>query len=105
MDDCDFGFKKGDMDIIVGAVSKFPDIIKAAIFGSRAKGTYKPGSDVDIAIWSSSDESTGPLTGILNDETPLPYKFDVVNYDRTSNEDLKAQIINTAVNIYPEKQL
>jgi len=24
---------------------------KATIFGSRVKGRYKPGSDVDIAIW------------------------------------------------------
>jgi len=103
MNDNDFGFKLGDLNAIVGAISKFPDITKAVIFGSRAKGTYKPGSDVDIVVWSASDESTRQLSGILNDETLLPYKFDVVNYDQTDNQNLRAQIMATAVNIYPEK--
>src|SRR5580693_4789078 len=103
MDDRHFGFKKGDLEVIIGAISKFPDIIKAAIFGSRAKEAYKPGSDVDIAVWSSSDESSPQLSGILNDETLLPYKFDVVNYDQTDNQNLRAQIMGTAVDIYPGK--
>ncbi len=103
MNDNYFGFKPGDLDIIVGAISKFPDITKAVIFGSRAKGTYKPGSDVDLAVWSANDASASQLAGILNDETLLPYKFDVVNYDQTDNQNLKAQITDNAVNIYPEK--
>ncbi|SDF71317.1 nucleotidyltransferase domain-containing protein [Sporolituus thermophilus] len=44
-----FGLTRSDMAYIVSVIQEFPEIKKAAIFGSRAKGNYKPGSDVDIA--------------------------------------------------------
>jgi len=52
MNDNRFGFKPGDLETIVQTLSKFPEIKKAVIFGSRAKGTYQAGSDVDIAVWA-----------------------------------------------------
>ena len=100
MNDNTFGFKKGDMENIVQALAKFSEIKKAVIFGSRAKGNYQAGSDVDIAIWTISNDSVGQLSGILNDETLLPYKFDVVSYKAINNPELIEQINRAGVEIY-----
>jgi predicted nucleotidyltransferase len=100
MDDSTFGLKSGDLEIIVGVISKFPGIKKAVIFGSRAKGNNQPGSDVDVAIWAVDGNAAWRLPGILNDETLLPYKFDVLNYDELDNPDLKEQIDKIGVQIF-----
>lgn len=61
---------------------------KALVFGSRAKGNYTPGSDVDIAI--VGDEKK--LSYALNEESHLVYYFDVVNLEKISNKALKEHI-------------
>ena len=45
-----FGLIERDIEYIVKAMKKFNEIEKAIVFGSRAIGNYKKGSDVDIAI-------------------------------------------------------
>ncbi len=80
-------------EITVQLVS-FTNIYKAAVFGSRAMGNSKPGSDVDIAIWGVG---IGPIEAKnlairLNEYTSLPYKFDVVAYDAISDNALKEHI-------------
>ena len=45
-----FGLIERDIEYIVKAMKKFNEIEKAIVFGSRAMGNYKKGSDVDIAI-------------------------------------------------------
>jgi len=104
MSDGEFGFKTGDLEIINAAVSGFPEIKKAVIFGSRAKGNYKPGSDVDIAVWTTDADTLGKLYVALNDDTLLPYKFDILNYDTINNPDLKQQIDVSGVEIYISQQ-
>jgi predicted nucleotidyltransferase len=65
------------------------------IFGSRAKGTNKEFSDIDIAIKSPNLDFT-ILANIKFDleESDLPYKVDVVNYD-----ELEEHILSQAVEI------
>jgi predicted nucleotidyltransferase len=46
----DFGLTHSDLHAIKQVLAKYPQIEQAIIFGSRAKGNYKPGSDVDIAL-------------------------------------------------------
>lgn len=94
------GFKQDDLSIIVQIISKFPEIKRAVIFGSRAKGNYKAGSDTDIAVWAIDNDSILRLSGILNDETLLPYKFDLLNYNTTNNTDLKEHIDRVGIEIY-----
>lgn len=89
-----FGLRESDLDYIKEAIKKFPEIEKAVIFGSRAKGNYKPGSDVDIAIYGKNvtfDTLSG-LHAMLEDYGPLPYFFDVVDYMHLENKELKEHI-------------
>jgi len=104
MSNKDFGFKHGDLETIIQTISKFPEIKRAVIFGSRAKGNYQAGSDADIAIWTINDGIVWQLSGILNDETLLPYKFDILNYDKIENPELKEQINQTGLEIYQKMQ-
>lgn len=89
-----FGLKDSDLDYIKKVLGKFPEIEKAVIFGSRAKGNYKPGSDVDIAIYGEKIDFdvVSALHAMLEDEGPLPYYFDIVDYTHLTHEELKEHI-------------
>ena len=97
-----FGLKQGDLDIIVSVIQIHEEVTKAYLFGSRAKGTSKNGSDVDVAL-KGKNLSTSVVLRIsyqLNEETTLPYKFDVLNYHTISNDELKKHIDRVGVCIY-----
>jgi len=89
-----FGLREADLDNIITIIQQFSEIEKAAIFGSRVKGNYKPGSDVDIAIWGNDISFTtlSRLHAILEEESPMPYFFDIVDYSHLNHEDLKSHI-------------
>ncbi len=78
-----YGLTEEDLAVIRNAARRYPAIEQLILFGSRAKGNYKPGSDVDLAIKGHDiDYDTAlHLAEVLNEETLLPYFFDVVHYE------------------------
>ncbi|NOQ25960.1 MAG: nucleotidyltransferase domain-containing protein [Bacteroidales bacterium] len=80
--------------LILDSLRKFTEIEKAILFGSRAMGNYKKGSDIDIAITGKniSDKTVTRLSSILNQELPIPYYIDVADYNSLSNIELKEHI-------------
>jgi uncharacterized protein len=86
----DTGLTQADIKRIAAAIKQFPEIDDAVIFGSRAKGTYKKASDVDLAIKGRAvtSETIKRLNFLLNEELPLPYFFDVVHYESLENQQL-----------------
>lgn len=46
-----FGIASKSYELILGAISEVKEIEKAAIYGSRAIGNYKQGSDIDIVLF------------------------------------------------------
>ena len=103
MDPSTFGLPQADYDEMLQAIRCFSDITKVTLFGSRAKGTYKPASDVDLAI---ETDGTNRRTAIelairLNEETPLPYMFDVIDHQQISEPALLEHIERVGVVIYP----
>jgi len=101
----DFGLKPGDLEIICGVLEKEPQIDQALIFGSRAKGNYKPGSDVDIALKGErlNFKIISKVSFHLNEEIPLPYHFDVLNYHSIEEPALLAHIDQIGVPFYKRK--
>ena len=85
-----FGLLDRDINYIIKALEKYEEIEKAIIFGSRAMGNYKKGSDIDIAIVGKSIDNSilYRLDDYLNEVYPLPYFFDIINYERINNENL-----------------
>lgn len=85
-----YGLLEKDVEDISSVIAQFPQIEQAIIFGSRAKGNFKPGSDVDIAIKGTgiNHEIVSGLSFILNEDLPLPYFFDIVHYEKISEPKL-----------------
>lgn len=97
-----FGLLNKDIDYIIDTLSKFPEIKKAAIFGSRAMGNYKKGSDIDLAIMGNkiTNDILHQVHDYLNEVYPIPYFFDILHYDDISNENLKKHIDDLGKIIY-----
>jgi len=89
-----FGLQEQDIKAIKKAIRTFDDIECAIIFGSRALGKYKKGSDVEIALKGKHlcDKTVVGLNELLNEIYPLPYYFDILHYDKISNDQLKVHI-------------
>jgi len=84
-----FGLKPSDLKVIVKILRQHPEVEEAVVFGSRAMGNYKPGSDVDIALKGQiSSDAVIDISAELNEQIPLPYKFDVVAYSSITHKPL-----------------
>ncbi|WP_218972993.1 nucleotidyltransferase domain-containing protein [Labilibaculum manganireducens] len=82
------------MKWIKEAVMKLPEIQETILFGSRAIGNYKTASDVDLCIKGEKINSQIVLflRELLEEEYSLPYFFDVIHYEKITNEELKKHI-------------
>ena len=89
-----YGLPDEHIKIILDYIARYSEIEEAVLFGSRALGTYKPGSDVDIALKGNEVDSflAAHLKSEIEDETTLPYFFDFVAYSKLSHKDLIRQI-------------
>lgn len=85
-----FGLLERDINYIKIAIKKSEEIERAVIFGSRSMGNYKKGSDIDLAIMGENitKDTMFKLNEYLNEEYPLPYFFDIINYSEITNENL-----------------
>lgn len=89
-----FGLRDALWQRITAALLRHPGVEAVVLFGSRAKGTHRPGSDIDLAVQGPTltvaDELT--LKGWL-DDLDLPWFFDLVRYDDLAHApDLRAHI-------------
>ena len=101
-----YGLRQDDVDLIVEAISCFPEVKEAVLFGSRAKGNFKNGSDVDIALKGErvSAEVVSRLAMQLNEELPLPYFFDVIHFDGIKEVQLTQHINRVGKLLYRHGQ-
>ncbi len=87
------GLTQKELEILKNVFKKFDDIKEVILFGSRALGTHKTASDIDLAIKGNVDINTlSKLKYTLEEDTNLPYFFDVVIYDNLDNLELKKHI-------------
>lgn len=97
-----FGLEENVINNIKKVFSKYSEIDKACIFGSRARGDYKQTSDIDIVLYG--DDLTHTLnTKIFYDleDLYLVYKIDLINFNSLKNDDkLKENIVNEGVEFY-----
>ncbi len=87
------GLSPKELEILKDVFKKFDDIKEVILFGSRALGTHKTASDIDLAIKGNVDINTlSKLKYTLEEDTNLPYFFDVVIYENLDNLELKTHI-------------
>ena len=97
-----FGLDEKVVKDIVSILEKYSEVESACIFGSRARGDYRNGSDIDIALFGEN------LTFQINtkiyfeiDDLYLPYKIDLINFNSLGKEDkIKDSILKEGVEIY-----
>ncbi|MCP3876537.1 MAG: nucleotidyltransferase domain-containing protein [Desulfobacteraceae bacterium] len=96
-----FGIDQNIIDMIRSEIMKSKDIKDILIFGSRAKGNYKKGSDIDITIKGKniSFELLTQFKTKFNQEMPIPYHVDIIHFESISNTDLIAHIRRVGVSI------
>ena len=96
-----FGLKDETILKIQSAFVKFPEIEKVVIYGSRAKGNYRNGSDIDITLFGK-ELNHQILLRLMNeiDELNTPYMFDISIYDTLSSETLKEHINRVGLVFY-----
>jgi len=66
---------------------------KFKLFGSRAKGTYKNNSDIDIAIFENVDKEDEFKIRNELDELDIIYKIDLVFVSKKTKKELLESII------------
>ena len=88
-----FGLTDRDMTTIWDILGRYPKIKTVIVFGSRAKGTYKSGSDIDLVIMDIGvgDSVLLKLNEVFSDSS-LPYFVDLICYPALENSALKEHI-------------
>ena len=83
---------------------KYPGIRQAILYGSRAKGNYRDGSDIDLTLKIDDTFIRTHLLRIGNDfdDSDMPYFVDVSVYEKISNPKLKAHIDRVGKVIYTQ---
>jgi uncharacterized protein len=87
-----FGLDARARALLEGVLQRHPQIREARVYGSRALGTHRPESDVDIALYGDIDDALAARVAGELDELPLPYQFDVCPYAGVRHPGLREHI-------------
>ncbi|CAN5340153.1 nucleotidyltransferase domain-containing protein [soil metagenome] len=94
------GLTADEINLIASVFERHPEVESATLFGSRAKGTHKPGSDVDLAVHGAVDDLAAEEIAAELDELPLPYRFDVKPLALIELAALREHIERVGIGIY-----
>ena len=97
-----YGLSERTLSTINAIFQKYPDVKQVILYGSRAKGNFRNGSDIDLSLKTEDSFTRTSLLGIANDfdDSDLPYFVDVSVYDKLSSQSLKAHIDRVGKVIY-----
>ncbi len=87
-----FGIYPKSYQEIISILEKYESIEKVIIYGSRAKGNYKEGSDIDITLFGNITKEDFNTLWLEIDDSYIPYKFDISIYNNLNSEELKEHI-------------
>ena len=99
----DFGLKQKTIESIQAVLARHPAVEKCVLYGSRAKGNFKPGSDIDLTLYG--DNLTSLELGTIADELDdllLPYQIDLSIFSRISSLELQEHIDRIGVIFYEQ---
>lgn len=96
-----FGLTDKTITTIRQIFAEFPKVEKAILYGSRAKGNYKHGSDIDMTL-AGEMLDINTLGSIANrfDESSIPYQVDLSILDQLKHAGLRAHIERVGVVFY-----
>ena len=88
-----FGLPEEAVAKINGVLASHPEVESAILYGSRAKGNYRPGSDIDLTLLGEQLDHHD-LLKIMNemDDLLLPYTMDLSIFHMIDHEALRDHI-------------
>lgn len=97
-----FGLKQQTIQKICAVFDRYPQVDRAILYGSRAKGTARTGSDIDLTLVGGEDLTLKVLYRIMDeiDDLLLPYTFDLSIYAQINNRALREHIERVGVTFY-----
>lgn len=95
------GLSERTVEKICGTLGRFPEVEKAVVYGSRAKGNFKPGSDIDLTLFGNglTDQLHSRIYWAL-DDLLLPYKIDLSLFAELRHAPLIDHIQRVGIPIY-----
>ncbi|MFN7903635.1 MAG: nucleotidyltransferase domain-containing protein [Pseudobdellovibrionaceae bacterium] len=101
-----YGLPSPAIESLRSVFKKFPTIEKVILYGSRAKGNFKPGSDIDLTLFTR-ESNLSFLFKVEDaiDELFLPYKVDLSIYNLLDNENLRDHIYRVGIEFYKREGL
>jgi len=81
------------------------DIVRVDFFGSRAKGTQRPNSDVDLVLHGLVSEAVIDRLWTLFQESNLPFSVDVKSYEQTQYAPLRAHMDEVRKPLFTHEEL
>lgn len=81
-----YGLDDRTIERMQAVLAAYPEVDKAVLYGSRAKGNYKTGSDIDLTLYGSGLSLT-VLHKIENelDDLLLPYNIDLSVFEQITD--------------------
>ena len=97
----EIGLSDSEIQQVQSILGLFPHIEEVFLFGSRARGDYKRGSDIDLSI-KGEELTREDLSQIWAtfDASLLPYFVDIVSYSKLKNTALKEHIDRFGILVY-----
>lgn len=97
-----YGLKEATIQKMCAVLARFPQVDQAVLYGSRAKGNYKNGSDIDLTLCGDADLTLGVLSKIMHalDDLLLPYTIDLSIFRDIRDPDVLEHIQRVGVTFY-----
>ena len=97
-----YGLQQSVVQKICAVLNRYPQVEKAILYGSRAKGNYKNGSDIDLTLHGGEDLTLNTIYKILSDldDLLLPYTIDLSIFNTIGDPDVIEHIQRVGVTFY-----
>lgn len=99
-----FGLQDNTLKQIIHILSASPEVEEAILYGSRAKGNFKPASDIDITLKGNISLNDLNKISMALDDLLLPYTFDLSVFNQIENPDLIAHIKRVGKRLWVRKR-
>jgi uncharacterized protein len=100
-----YGLPDTTIQKICAVLARYPQVQQALLYGSRAKGTYKNGSDIDLTLRGGAGLTLNVLYKIIEDfdDLLLPYTIDLSIFANISDPDVVEHIQRVGVTFYQQE--
>lgn len=101
-----YGLKGNVINQIRQVLSRYEELEQALLYGSRAKGNFKPGSDIDLTL--TGDGLNQRILNKIEDELDdlmLPYTFDLSILKQVTNPDFIDHVKRVGIVFYERKTM